>query len=134
MQILTKEALVVDGKAKTVVDYVAKDDLRDWTWKGPEDLELEELVPLKNEFELKEGIEMSKDGIVNFIEKMVEQECPESSQHWHNRLDTADCKMCMRDGGSKHNNSTFFRVDSEYDKTWKLENLVSVMYDENHVP
>ena len=52
MQILTKEAIMVDGRAKTVVDYVAKDDLRDWTWKGAADLELEELVPLKNEFEL----------------------------------------------------------------------------------
>ena len=63
---------MVDGRAKTVVDYVAKDDLREWTWKGAENQELEELVPLKNEFEISEGIEMSKDGIVNFIEKMVQ--------------------------------------------------------------
>lgn len=42
--------------------------------------------------------------------------------------------MSTRDGGSKHNNSTFFRVDSDFNKTYKLENLVSVMYEQDHVP
>ena len=62
---------MVDGRAKTVIDFVPKDDLHDWTWKGPENVELDELIPLKNEYEIKEGIEMSKEGIVNFIESMV---------------------------------------------------------------
>jgi len=52
VQLVSKEAVMVNGQAKTIVDYVAKDDLRDWTWKGPENLELEELVPLKNEYEV----------------------------------------------------------------------------------
>lgn len=45
--------------------------MHEWTWKGPENMEIAELVPLKNEFEIQEGIEMSKNGIVNFIEDMV---------------------------------------------------------------
>ena len=39
-------------QGKTVVDFVAKDDLREWTWKGSESQELDELVPLKNEYEI----------------------------------------------------------------------------------
>ena len=31
---------------------------------------------MKNEFELKEGIKMSKEGIVNFIEDIVKNESP----------------------------------------------------------
>lgn len=122
------------GATRTAEVEAATDDLHEWAWQGPAKMEIEELVPLKNEYEIQEGIKMSREGIVNFIEEMVQQESPKTSDQWHNRLDLEDCRMSMRDGGSKHNNSTFFRVDSEFDKTWKLENLVSVMYDEAHVP
>lgn len=46
-----------------------------------------------------------------------------------------DIKMATRNGGSKFlQGAPFFRVDSEFDKNFKMQNLVSVMYDQEHVP
>ena len=33
-----------------------KDELHVWAWQGSEKMEIEELVPLKNEYEIQEGI------------------------------------------------------------------------------
>lgn len=51
-----------------------KDDLRDWMWQGPENTEVKQLVQMKNEFEIKEGIQMSKQGIINFVDDMIKNE------------------------------------------------------------
>ena len=45
-----------------------------------------------------------------------------------------DLHMAIRNGGSKYNSAPFFRVDSEFDKDFKMQNLVSVMYEQDHVP
>ena len=42
--------------------------------------------------------------------------------------------MSTRDGGSEHNPSTFFRVDFEFDSSWDIGNLVTVLYDDKHIP
>lgn len=131
---MPRTSVIVEEKAEELTQEAATDEMSAWTWRAATDREIPELVKLKNEFEISEGIQMSKDGIVNFIEEMVSKEHPNSSGDWHTRMDGQQVKMATREGGSKHNGSTFFRVDAEYDKTWKLENLVSVMYDEKHVP
>ena len=41
---------------KTADLISAGDNLKDWMWKGPENKEIADLIPLKNEFEIKEGI------------------------------------------------------------------------------
>lgn len=53
--------------------------MMDWMWKGPEDREVDKLVPFKNEFEINEGIQMSKQGIINFVDEMMKKESPQSS-------------------------------------------------------
>lgn len=45
-------------------------------WDGPEDCdeEVKELLPFKNDFERKEGVKFSKNGIIKFIEDQIAQE------------------------------------------------------------
>ena len=54
------------------------DDLKDWMWDGPEDSdeEIEDMIPLKNKYELEVGIKFSKNGIIEYIEKFLETENP----------------------------------------------------------
>ena len=80
-----------------------EDVMMDWMWKGPEDREIDKLVPLKNEYEINEGIEMSKQGIVNFVDQMIKKESPHASSQWQSRMSTDGLKMSTREGGSKYN-------------------------------
>ena len=65
-------------------------------------MEVQELVPLKNQFEIQEGIEMSRDGIVNFVDSMMAKEFSNGSD-WQIRLSMEECSMSTRNGGSKFN-------------------------------
>ena len=52
------------------------DEMDDYYWDGPEnsDEEIEELLPLKCEYEKELGIKYSKRGIIEFVEKFISQE------------------------------------------------------------
>ena len=56
--------------------FSAGDNLKDWIWKGPESKEVAELALLKNDFEIKEGIKLSKEGLVSFIDDVMAKEKP----------------------------------------------------------
>ena len=77
---------------------------------------------------------MSRDGIIKFIDSMMANEFKDGSQ-WKIRLSMDECSMSTRNGGSKFNaEAPFVRVDSGFGKNIKMQDLVSVLYDENHVP
>jgi len=52
------------------------DNFTNLTWDGPEDSdeEIEEMITYKNEFEIKEGIKFSKNGIIKYIEDKINLE------------------------------------------------------------
>jgi len=70
------------------------DDFADYIWDGPDDSdeEVEELLPLKNDFEKKWGVKFSKNGIIKFIEDLLELESPDNKKNtknaklWENKL------------------------------------------------
>ena len=52
------------------------DDMTDFKWDGPEDpdTEIEQFLAYKTEFENDQNIKYSKNGIIQFIEKTIEEE------------------------------------------------------------
>lgn len=71
------------------------------------DEEIEELLPLKNEFEKKLGIKFSKNGIVKFIEDNIRKESPqgtenpENTQRWEKQLEFQGINLYLKDGGTQ---------------------------------
>ena len=59
---------------KTADMFSTKDEMKDWVWKGSESKEISGLAQYKNEFEINEGIKLSREGLVNFIEDAIKKE------------------------------------------------------------
>ena len=58
--------------------------------------------------------------MVNFIEDVMSKEKPGVSNQWKHTMTKDDLNMAIRSGGSKYNSAPFFRVDSEFDKDFKM--------------
>ena len=52
------------------------DNMNDYIWDGPEDpdKELEEIAVFKNDYEKEMGIKYCKNGLIDFLEKLLEKE------------------------------------------------------------
>ena len=76
------------------------DNMVDFMWDGPEnsDEEIEEMAVLKNKYEKERGIVFSKNGIISFIENLVEQE--KNDKKWQQKLKAPNIQFYLKDGGS----------------------------------
>ena len=68
------------------------------------------MIPLKNEFEEKNlGVKLSKNGLIEFIEKMFEYESskntkdPKNAKLWQEKLNSDIITMYLKSGGSPIN-------------------------------
>ena len=58
------------------------DSMDYYIWDGPEDSdeELQDFVPLKNDYEVQMGIKYSKNGIMQFIDNLMSKESRQNKQ------------------------------------------------------
>lgn len=77
---------------------------------------------MKNQLEIDESVNLSKQGIASFVDSTLKHESPQTkSSQWTNLLNNDDCKMSTKKGGSKYNhNAPFVRIDAEFDKNFKM--------------
>ena len=99
------------------------DDFTDLVWDGPEDSdeEIEELLPFKNDFERKQGVKFSKNGIIKYIEDMIAKESPKNAEDektaalWENHMKEATLELHLKKGGSQFNKEQpYIRMDSTF--------------------
>lgn len=101
-----------------------------YTWDGPEDSdeEIEFMKQHKNEWELEKGVKFSKKGLIEFIDKFIEEESSESNPDWQRKLDTPSIKYYLKKGGSDQNKSQpFFRSETFFNKVFKMNKLVKLV-------
>lgn len=58
--------------------------MKEYIWDGPEDSdeEIEDMAKLKTQYEIDEGIKFSKNGIMKYIEELLEKEHPKNEKKW----------------------------------------------------
>lgn len=102
------------------------------TWKGHPVREIEDFTSLKNQYEVSNGIILSYKGIVDFVDSFNSNECHST---WKTRLDIDGVQMATHDGGSKFSKTApFVRVQAQFPEEFSLQNLISVIYEPEHVP
>jgi len=77
-------------------------------WDGPEDSdeEIQELVGFKCEYEKQQGIKYSKNGIIDYVTKTLENESkdnkkdPKIAKLWEEKLKIPGLKMYLKKGGT----------------------------------
>lgn len=106
----------------TSVTSQVPDDFTDYEWDGPEDddEEIEELAALKTQWEIDSGIKFSKNGLVEFIENFVANECTEKQEAWEDRnIKVNGLKVFLKKGGSDISaDQPFFRSDAVFPRPY----------------
>lgn len=96
-------------------------------WDGPEDSdeEVQELLFTKTDFERKNNIKFSKNGIIDFVEKILAHESPsnkkdsKNSKLWEEKLKLPSLKMFLKKGGSDlSKDQPFMRTENEFNKKY----------------
>ena len=89
----------------------------EFLWDGPDnsDDEIEEMLPYKNEHEIKLGVKFSKNGLIRYIEESIEKENPDAksttsknAKLWENRMSFMGIKLFLKKGGSNFSSSQPF--------------------------
>lgn len=58
------------------VEDIVEDNMQDYLWDGPADSdeEIEEMIKYKNQYEKSIDLKFSKNGLINFIEKYMQND------------------------------------------------------------
>lgn len=116
--------------------------MTNWVWEGPDDSdeEIEELVPYKNQYEKQQGIKFSKNGLVKYIEDMLELESPVNKKNaknaklWEKSLNYQGINLFIKKGGSKFSkDQPFIRIESIFNKKFKLDRLLNFIQQPEHL-
>lgn len=113
------------------------DALDQFQWDGPEDSdeEIADMVPLKEQWEIDEGVKFSKRGLIEYITKKLETESPNNkddpatAKKWERHLKIPGLNYYLKDGGSEVSKTQpFFRCDVEFKKVYKMHKVIKTLY------
>ena len=113
------------------------DALDQFQWDGPEDSdeELADMIPLKEQWEIDEGVKFSKRGLIEYITKKLDTESPHNTEDpalakkWERHLKIPGLSYYMKDGGSAVNKTQpFFRCEVEFKKVYKMHKVIKTLY------
>lgn len=112
--------------------------MTDYMWDGPEDSdeEIEELLQFKTDYERKQGVKFSKNGIIKYIEEQIAKESPNNEDDpknaalWENHMKETSFQLHMKKGGSQFNkDQPYVRMDAHFPYKYKMDRLIRTIYD-----
>lgn len=116
-----------------------RDNIEQFEWDGPEDSdeEIAEIAELKQSWEIDSGVKFSKNGLMKFIKLMLAEESAghdcANSKLWEQKLKIPGITYYLKNGGSKVNKTQpFFRVEAAFNKVYKIDKLLKVLYQPEH--
>lgn len=115
------------------------DNIEQYEWDGPEDSdeEIAEFADLKQSWEIEAGVKFSKNGLMKYIKQMLAEEKSgldnANSKLWDQKLKIPGITYYLKTGGSKVSKTQpFFRVEAQFNKVFKIDKLMKVLYGPEH--
>ena len=86
------------------------------------------MAALKTDFEKQCGIKFSKNGIINYVENILQKESKDDTQNgklWEEKLQTPNIKLFIKKNGSEMNaKQPYLRIESRYKNAYKMEKIL----------
>ena len=99
-----------------------------------DDEEIEELANLINPYELEKQLKFSKNGIVKYIDEIVEQESklnqndPKLAKEWEEKVNTKNVKFFLK----KDKDCPYMRSEMIFEKKFKMQKLAKCIFGREH--